>query len=309
VEDDACRAAIEDLRPEFGPIPFELRFSATGEAAVRIAAVGGPVAARHAEPAAPDAPWSATASCGAATGWLLAAAPPADPVRAGELLDRVVARLAAQSANALAAERGRVAGELLTRLTHRLRTDVSSLLMVTEGALRGLFAEAEVPPALAEVRAAADGAQRRLSDARRVSAVLHPAAACEPEPIAELLCRELEGAGAPTSVADADGERARALLPGQGWAVCARLLADALAHDARLEGAAVTVAPDPAGWRVTATDGASGAEPAAWDERTVGALEPAGLVLAVSGGAAEAAATRDGTLQVILTVPAAPSSA
>jgi hypothetical protein len=299
---------MEDLRPEFGATPFELRFSPSGEAAVRLAAEGGTVAARHAEPADPGAPWSASARCGAATGWLLAAAPPADPARAGELLDRTVARLAAESARALAAERGRVAGELVGRLTHRLRTDVSSLQLVTEGALRGLFAEAEVPPALAEVRAAAAGAQRRLTDAREVASVLHPAAAHEPEPIAELLRRELDAADAATSVADADGERALALLPGHGWAACARLLADALAHDARLAGAAVEVAPDPAGWRIAVTAGGTGAEPAPWDERTLGALEEAGQILAVSGGSAQAAATRDGALQVMLTVPAAPSS-
>lgn len=298
---------MQALRPEFGATPFELRFSPSGEAAVRVAAENATVAARHAEPAAPDAPWTASARCGAATAWLLAAGPPADPSRVGELLACAAARLAARSAQGLAAERGRVAAELVSRLTHRLRTDVSSLLMITEGALRGLFAEAEVPPALAEVRAAADGAQRRLTDAREVAAVMHPAAAREPEPIADLLRRELDAAGAATPVADADGERALALLPGRGWAVCARLLADALAHDARLAGAAVAVVPDPAGWLITATPGETAAEPAAWDERTVGPLEHAGLILAACGGTARAAATRDGALQVMLTVPAAPS--
>jgi hypothetical protein len=84
----------------------------------------------------------------------------------------------------------------------------------------------------------------------------------------------------------------------------ARLLAEALASDARLAGARVTVTPDPDGWAVVA--GSEPGEPVAWSERSLGELAHAGAIAVAAGGSASAWES-DGRLRVQLTVPAAPS--
>jgi len=72
-----------------------------------------------------------------------------------------------------------------------------------------------------------------------------------PELIAETLRAELEGAGRDVAVVAGD-EEAWTLIPGAGWAACARLLA---AEDGC---STVTIAADEGGWRVSA-DGDLGA--------------------------------------------------
>jgi hypothetical protein len=300
---DAWATAADGLRPLLGDTPFELRFSATGAAAIRVRGDG--VAADHAERPDPAAPWSASAHCGPAAGWLLAAAPPSDPEEAADLLARAVDRHAAAAAQALAAERARVAGELLDRLTHRLRTDVAALLSVAEGALRGLFAADETDAVLAELRSGGADAQDRMSDAREVMTVLH-AVASDPEPVVALLERELEAAGADVAVSGPN-ERAMAVVPGHGWAICARLLATALARDDRLRGAALAVAPHPLGWVVTAGAPGAGEQAARWDEWTVGQLLHAGQIAAASGGAATARTSPD-ALEIKLILPGGASA-
>jgi hypothetical protein len=309
--EDPWGEAAERLYPLFGDVPFELRFSLTGAAAVRVLAPAGPVAAWHAEPPDPRAPWCVRADCGDAAGWLVAGAPPTDAARAAAVLRSATDRHSALAIRRLSARRAAMATDVIEHLTHRLRTDVSALQAVTQGALQGLFGAEEVDAVSDEVAATAAEAQRRMTDAREVMATLHPTAGRDPEPLVGVLGDELEGAGVQAAIAVPAGEEPMALLPGAGWSVCARLLAGALADNPRLGGdaAAIAVDPHPDGWTVTAGHPGPGAEPLAWTERTVGPLMHAGHVAVAAGGTATAMCTDDGGLRVELTVPAAPSRA
>ena len=149
---------------------FELRFDLAGRAAVRVA--GGPVAPRHVEPVPPPAPWVAEARCGTATGWLLAHAAPADPDGARARLQRAVERETALRLQAAAQAAAPLAADLLERLTHRLRTDVTSLQAVADGAIKGLFEPEDLELLPGELERTGREALRRLSGAREVMAVL-----------------------------------------------------------------------------------------------------------------------------------------
>ncbi len=295
--------AAAALAPLFGGAALELRYALDGGAAVR--AFGGPVAPRHAEAVPPPAPWVAQARCGNAAGWLLGGAPPSDPERAGAFLERVVERHSAVRLQRLAAQRAALEADLLERLTHDLRTDVSTLQTVAEGAAAGVFDAAELGELPAEIAAVGAAAQRRLSAAREVMTAL-AAAPAAPEPLLETLRAELEAAGAEIRVADVDGELPQVLVPGAGWSACARLLAEALGSDDRFAGATVEVAPHPDGWTVCAGRAGAG-QPQPWTGRVIGALAGAGHTAAAGGGSAHAERLADGGLRVVLTVPAAVS--
>jgi signal transduction histidine kinase len=279
--------------PMIGTSGFELRFDLAGRAAVRVS--GGPVARRHVEPVPPQAPWVAEASCGEATGWLLAKMAPEDPEAARALLARTVEREAALRGEALRREVSALTADLLERLTHRLRTDVTTLQAVAEGAIAGLFEPSDLEQLPGELQRTGRGALERLTAAREVMRACEPAARLEPEPVVETLRAELEAAGREATIHAPSDEQPLALVPGPGWAACAR----ALAGEERLE--MFDVGPDPAGWCVTA--GAGGA-PVAWTERTVGALVNVGHLLAVAGGSAVAMHP----FGVKLVLPAAPPS-
>jgi signal transduction histidine kinase len=304
-------AATQELAALFGDAAVELRFSLTGRCAVRVLAPRGPVAARHAESPAPPAPWSAQARCGSAVGWLLAARPPADERSAVALLDRIVERRTALVLQRLAAQDVAIAAELLERLTHSLRTDLGALQAVAEGLTRGVFARAELVEICGGLESAGREARRRLSAVRDVMAVLAPDATSAPEALQESLRAELEGAGARAGVEvhGVDGERAMTLIPGDGWGACARLVAEAIAADARLGGerAAVAIGPHPGGWAITAGRRDPVARAVAWTEQAVGPLAVAGQIAAAAAGSATAFAGAGGGLQVTLVVPAAPS--
>jgi hypothetical protein len=301
--DPEVAASLEAL---LAGTPFELRWSLTSCAAVRVLAPHGPVAARHAEPVEPGAPFCATARCGAATGWLLAARAPAAPVEAA--LRAAVDRHSALVLQRLATHRATVGSDLLEALTHRLRTDVTTLQAVAEGTLMGLFTGPERDEVAREVKEVGREAQRRLTAAREAMSALDPSAACDPEPIAEALRAELEGAGATATVEEPAGEQAHAALPAPGWGACARLLAEALASDARFggPGTVVRIAPDPLGWAIDAGPPGTG-RPDRWTARVLGALAGAGHIAAAGGGSACAAILDGDRIQVRLTVPAAPS--
>lgn len=273
---------------------FEFRFDLAGRAAVRVA--GGPVAPRHVEPVPPPAPWVASARCGDAAGWLLANEAPADPGQATARLERLVDRTAALALQERARLGAPMAAELLERLTHRLRTDVTTLQAVAEGALAGLFEPEDLAVLPAELERTGREAQRRLSGVREVMTVLEPVTAPVPEAIVETLRAELESAGREASVSGPTGEVPFAIVPGAGWSACARMLAD----DTRLTTFAVE--PDPAGWRVR---GGGAGEPVEWTERSVGALVHAGHLALAAGGTA--AATTD-PFGITLVLPAAPPS-
>jgi hypothetical protein len=283
------------LAPLFAGGAFELRFALGGGAAVRTH--GGPVAPRHAE--APDAaaPWSAHAQCGEAVGRLLATAAPTDPDRAQAVLERAVERYAALRLQALARDRAAMSAELLDRLTHRLRTDVSTLQIVAEAASTGLLEAAEMAELPAELARTGAQAQGLLSAARDVMRAFAASARPEPEPLLEVLARELEAAGAPAPVLEVPGERPMALIPDPGWAACARLLA----------GGELAVAPHPDGWAVSAGPPGDG-EPVGWTEQRLGERFYAGLFVVAGGGSAGAVALAGGGLRVNLVLPAAPSS-
>lgn len=269
----------QDLAALFDGARFELRFSLDGQAAVRV--LGGPVAARHAEPPDPVAPWSARAACGKAVGWLLAERAPADEPRAQDTLQRAVDRRSSLLLQQIAAQRGAIAAELLESITHRLRTDISALQVIAEGALTAQFEDDERLQIGAEVGEVGAEAQRRLSAFRE--AMSSPVGA---EPLVE----QLEGVGVPVTV-DVD-ERPVAF----GSSACARLLAS----DERLAGAPVTVRAHPDGWAVTVGEGDG--EPVPWTQRALGELAYAGMI-AVAASATE----RDGRLRVELALPALPS--
>jgi hypothetical protein len=296
--------AAQRLGPLFEGARFELRFSLGGQAAVRVLAPAGPVAPRHAEPPDPAAPWSARAACGEAVGWLLASRAPADEAMAADVLQRAVDRHSSLELQRIAVQRGGMAADLLEAVTHRLRTDISALQVIAEGALAVPFDEDERPQVRAEVAEVGAEAQRRLSATREVMASLQPAAQRTPEPLIDVLARELEGMGVATPVAAVDGEVPVALVPGSGWSACARLLAAALASDERLAGAAIAVRAHPDGWSVVAGDEAGELVP--WTERKLGELAHAGAIAVAAGGSASASAA-GGRLSVRLTVPAAPS--
>lgn len=294
--------ATPRLVPLFDGARFELRFSLGGHAAVRV--LGGPVAALHAEPPDPAAPWSARTACGEAVGWLLAERAPADEPAARDALQRLVDRHSSLALQRIGAQRAEMAADLLENVTHRLRTDISALQVIAEGALAVPFEDDERPQIRAEVADVGADAQRRLSAAREVMTSLHPAAERAPEPLVDTLERELDGAGVPVAVAGVEGEVPMVVVPGSGWSACARLLAGALAADARLAGATVAVGAHADGWAVVVGEPAGSAVP--WTERSLGELAHAGAIVVAAGGAAYAA-ERDGRLRVELTVPAAPS--
>jgi hypothetical protein len=272
---------------------FELRFDLAGRAAVRVA--GGPVAPRHVEPAPPPAPWVIEARCGSAAGWALAHDAPADPEAVRARLQRAVERETALRLQAVMRAGAALGADLLERLTHRLRTDVTSLQAVADGAVKGLFEPEDLELLPGELERTGRAALRGLSDAPEVKRVLAPGERCEPEGIVATLRTELAGAGREAALIEPEGESPRTFIPGPGWAACARVLA----RDPRLEMFAVR--PDPNGWLVTC--GASGT-PVAWTARTVGALVHAGHILAAGGGSA--AATDPFGLELVL--PAAPPS-
>jgi hypothetical protein len=272
---------------------FEVRFDLAGRAAVRVA--GGPVAPRHVEPVPPEAPWVAEARCGAAAGWLLARAVPPDPDALRERLQHAVERETALRLQAAAAAAAPLAADLLERLTHRLRTDVTTLQAVADGAVKGLFEPEDLELLPGELERSGREALRRLSGVREVMGALVPGARLAPEPVEAALRAELEGAGRAVTVGVADGESPLTLIPGPGWAACARMLA----RDPRIE--MFELGPDPAGWLLTS--GHHGT-PVEWTERTVGDLAHVGHILAAAGGSA--VVTEPFGLR--LTLPAAPPS-
>jgi hypothetical protein len=286
----------DEFVPLFGTARFELRFDLAGRAAVRLA--GGPVAPRHVEPVPPVAPWVIEARCGAAAGWLLADAAPTDPERARALLERVVERETALRLQAAARQASAMGAELLEGLTHRLRTDVSTLAAVADGAIAGLFEGEDLEGLPEELARTSQEALRRLSGAREVMSALDPEARRAPEAIVATLRAELEAAGRDaivTVTGPDDDETPFTLIPGAGWGACARRLA----ADARLGRFAVL--PDPAGWRIT-----SGLPGTAvnWTERSAGDVVQAGHIVAAAGGSAVVT----DPFGVTLTLPAAPPS-
>ncbi|MDA0180620.1 hypothetical protein OJ997_09985 [Solirubrobacter phytolaccae] len=224
---------------------FELRYDIHGRCAVRIGG-GARVLTRHVEPLPLTAPWCVEARCAGAIGWLLADRAPENPERERARLQREVerrtARVLAQRLEQLTA----LDAELLERLTHRLRTDVTTLQAVADGALLGAFGAAEEAEITAQVTATAAEAQRRLTAAREVMGVLAPVKPRAPEAIAATLRAELEGAGREATVTVDAEEEPFTLVPGPGWAACARRLA----ADEQLT--AFTITPDEHGWRVHA---------------------------------------------------------
>jgi hypothetical protein len=199
--------------------------------------------------------------------------------------------------------------DALEALTHRLRTDVSTLQAVAEGALSGAFEPDESEAVIEEVRGVGAEAQRRLSDAREVMTTLAAHGQDRQEPLVDVLCAELEGAGVSAPVSSVDGEHPVALVPGAGWEAIARRIAAGLAEDPRLRRDVTTVAvvPDPEGWRVTAGGAAPVVRAAAWSRHALGSLAHAGELAVAAGGSAYAAHLEGDGLRLELAVPAGPS--
>ncbi|MDA0160970.1 hypothetical protein OM076_11895 [Solirubrobacter ginsenosidimutans] len=279
----------------FGPARFELRFDVAGRAAVRVA--GGPVAPRHVEPVPPAGGWVIEARCGDAAGWLLADAAPANPARAARLLEHFVAREAALRLQAAGRQASAMGAELLERITHRLRTDVSTLSAVADGAIAGLFDASDLDGLPEELGRTTREALRRLSGVREVMTVLDPESRREAEPIVATLRAELDAAGrdATVRVTGPEGETPLTLIPGAGWGACARRLA----ADERF--AVFAVGPDSGGWNVTTT---TSGIPVNWTERSVGDLAHAGHIVAAAGGSAVVT----DPFGIALVLPAAPPS-
>jgi hypothetical protein len=303
-------SAAQELAGLLGAGPFELRYALDGGAAVRVLAAGGPVAPRHAE--APDvrAPWSATTRCGQAAGWLLAGSAPADPARARTLLRQATDRHTALILQRLERQHAALTTDLLEAITHRLRTDVSTLQVVGEGALAQTFAADEVDDVAREVRAVGEESQRRMTAVREVMAAHDPQARRRPEPVAQRLQEAFEATGQALALSGPDGEEPTVVVPGPGWGACARLLAEAVAGDARLGGplAEVAIAAHPGGWRIIA--GARGAvgEPVPWTHQLLGPLAHAGQIVSAGRGSVGAERVGGDRLRICWTVPAGPSA-
>jgi hypothetical protein len=303
-------AAAEELAGLLGDQPFELRCSLHGAGgAVRVLAPRGPVAPRHAEGPDVQAPWSVAARGGEAAGWLLAGRAPADPARALAVLQQATDRHVALARQRLARQEAALTYDLLEAITHRLRTDVSTLQVVGEGALAQTFAAAEIEDVAREVRAVGEESQRRLTAVRDVMAAHDPRARRRSEPLVAVLRDALEAEGAAIAIAT-DAEVAMANVPGPGWAGCARLLAEAIAGDPRLGGAQAElgIAAHPEGWLVIAgAPGAVGAE-VPWTQQHLGRLVHGGQIISAAGGSVAARRTDGDGLRVSWAVPAAPSA-
>ena len=157
----------------------------------------------------PVAPWVAEARCGEAVGWLLANVAPQDPDAARALLARTVEREAALRAQAARREVSALTAELLERLTHRLRTDVTTLQAVADGALAGLFEAEDLEQLPGELQRTGRDALERLTAAREVMRAHARAAAGSRRTIVATLRAELEAAGR-EAVVDGAGRRAAA---------------------------------------------------------------------------------------------------
>ncbi len=312
---DPWGAAAAALVPRFGAAAVELRYYPRREvAAVRVTAQPHPVLARHAEPPDPPAPWTATAACGSAVGWVLAEGPPDDPDAVDAVLVRAVERHTALRLQQRTGQARALGADLLESLTHRLLTDVVTLESVADGALTGAYDGEETEDIRHGLRQLREAALERLAGTRDVMNSLRPDAPLRPEPLVAALTEEFAIRDVAPRLHVPPGEVPTVLVPGVGWATCARLLADALATDERLGGAdaTVSVAAHPDGWCVRA--GPAGAAPAPndesppWTETMVGDLLYAGDLAAMAGGAAGAYALSDDGLLVELLVPAAAST-
>ncbi|WCB91656.1 hypothetical protein DSM104299_00329 [Baekduia alba] len=308
--------AAREVAALLGSASFDLRFSLMeGGAAVRGASgASGPVAPRHAEPAPPPAPWMVEARCGAATGWLLAAQAPPDAAaeRAAEVLRRATDGRVALLLQQRTRRHAVLFADLLESLTHRLRTDVSTLQLVADGALRDVFGDDERASVARELRELEAESQRRLSGVREVMAALEAAAVARAEPVAAVLADAFAAAGVDLEVQGGEdaGARAVALMPAPGWSACARMLAEALAADPRLGGerAVVAISAHPDGWRVIAGGAGRAQAPVGWTHQELGVLAGAGAVVSAALGDVCAVRTRDDALRVEWTIPAASSS-
>jgi signal transduction histidine kinase len=309
---DPWVAAVQELSGLLDGEPLELRYALDGGAAVRVLAPRGPVAPRHAEAPEVRAPWSVAARCGQAAGWLLAGRAPADPARALAVLQQATDRHTALVLQGVARQQAALTADLLEAITHRLRTDVSTLQLVAEGALAQTFPAAEVVAVAREVRAVGEESQRRMTAVRDVMAAYEPEARRRPEPVVQRLQDALDATGCSlaATVQGADGEQPMAMVPGPGWEACSRLLAEAVAGNRRFGGSAaeVAISAHPGGWRVIA--GAPGAVGAAvpWTQQQLGPLVHAGQIVSAAGGSVSAARVDGDGLRIDWTVPAAPSA-
>jgi hypothetical protein len=199
--------------------------------------------------------------------------------------------------------------DLLEVLTHRLRTDVSTMQAVAEGALAGVFEQDERDEVGAEIAAVGSEAQRRVAAAREVMSTLAARGEEREEPILRVLSEELEIAGVRAAVRADKGEEAMARVPGAGWAACARRVARALRTDERLgaHDARLAIEPDPSGWRLTVGPDGRAAGEVQWSRHTLGELVHAGEILTAAGGDASAVKVDGGGLRITFVIPAAPS--
>ena len=255
---------------------FELRFDLAGRAAVRVA--GGPVgpATRRDGPAA-----GAVGDRGALRrrGRLAARARGPRRPRGGAQAARAGRRTRGRHAPAGGGARqlAPLAADLLERLTHRLRTDVTTLQAVADGAVKGLFEPADLELLPGELERSGREAQRRLTAAREVMGVLTPGARSRARADRGDAARPSSRppAAKPRSRGPA-GEIPRTLIPGPGWAACAR-------RPGRRPAARECSNSDRTGAGGPLRSGADGT-PVEWTERTVGELAHVGHIVAAAGG-------------------------
>jgi hypothetical protein len=169
------------------------------------------------------------------------------------------------------------------------------LRAVADGAIKGLFEPEDLEFLPGELERTGREALRRLSGAREVMGVLAAGARRAPEPVEATLRAELEGAGREAIITAPADEIPLTLIPGPGWAACARVLAS----DPRI--GMFVVGPDRSGWSIDC--GAAGT-PVEWSERTIGELAHVGHIVAAAGGSAVAT----DPFGIRLTLPAAPPS-
>jgi hypothetical protein len=298
--------ALLDALGGLGAIPAaaEVRYSACGEAAVRVASrgdVAGPHAAAVGE--------GVEARCGDARAWLAVVGAPAELAeRAAPLLAWATALHTALRTTRLRREHARLHAALVRHEAHALRQDLWSLSTLATAAMQGPLPE----PASAYAEALEHCARHSERELEALALTAQAAADVEGE-------RRAEPEGLVASAwQEHHGGRPRpqvTLPPGPvpvyrvAGPVGGRIVADVLAaaYGAAPDEAApvVRVTPHPDGWETRVeVPSRPGAPP--WDRVTGAELSHVALAVNLLGGRSWTGDGRDGTRSLAFTLPAAP---
>jgi hypothetical protein len=298
-EEECWVVLLDALEADGRQVEAEVRYSLSGEAAVRVAHRGTP-AGPHAVPAGPGPP----ARCGSARAWvsLIPAPPP------GEMEELVVLATATHTAlrlQRLREEHATLHRETIRSEVHSLRQDLATLSTLSEAAVAGQLEEPLAPYEQAIVDSARDAtrtldwlagsaeAARRVQTEQRVPA----------GPLATMVWRNHHG-GRPRPDVELPGGPQPAYRVAEH--VAERILSGVLeaayaaAHDAR---PAVFVCPHADGWE-TRVQVRGAAPPRPWRQLPDAGLHEIALAVNLLGGRSWADSD-DESFDLCFTLPAA----